>query len=79
MVHKSEKIDFTTVLASCVHDMKNSITMLLGSISEIDSEGQSISATSREKLHRIQHEGHRVTETSFSCLHYTSSTENSIM
>ena len=60
MVHKSEKIDFTTVLASCVHDMKNSITMLLGSISEIDSEGQSISATSREKLHRIQHEGHRV-------------------
>ena len=60
MPNKIEKLDFSTVLASSVHDMKNSLAMLLGSLSDITSECRERSCSIHKELSRIQHEGQRV-------------------
>ncbi len=60
MKNNIEKLDFSTILASSVHDMKNSLAMLLGSLSDISSECQARSCSIKSTLSRIQHEGQRV-------------------
>lgn len=60
MENSIEKIDFSTVLASSVHDMKNSLAMLLGSLAEISSECQTNNCSIKSELSRIRHEGQRV-------------------
>jgi len=60
MKNNIEKMDFSTVLASSVHDMKNSLAMLLGSLAEISSECQGDTCSIKKELSRIQHEGQRV-------------------
>lgn len=60
MKNNIEKIDFATILASSVHDMKNSLAMLLGSISDITSESNSDNCSVKSKLSVIKHEGLRV-------------------
>lgn len=52
-------IDFSTVLASAVHDMKNSLGMLINSIDELRSEhGQALSAD--HKFNMLQYEAERM-------------------
>lgn len=60
MSNNAQKLDFATVIASAVHDMKNSLTLLLDSLDDAASE-QSIAATPlQEKLLQAQHEGKRL-------------------
>jgi two-component system sensor histidine kinase SenX3 len=60
MKNNNGNLDFSTILASSVHDMKNSLAMLLGSLADISSECKDGSCTIRNDLLRVQHEGNRV-------------------
>lgn len=60
MKNNTENFDFSTILASSVHDMKNSLAMLLGSLADISTGCQLGTCTIRNDLLRIQHEGNRV-------------------
>ncbi len=60
MKNNIKKLDFSTVLAGSVHDMKNSLAMLLGSLADILSECQTDTCSIKKELSRIQHEGQRV-------------------
>lgn len=60
MADTNNSIDFSTVLASTVHDMKNSLAMLLGSLAEITNECSPESCPVHGKFRRIQHEAQRV-------------------
>jgi signal transduction histidine kinase len=53
-------LDFSMILASSVHDMKNSLAMLLGSISDISSQCDPNICPMHETLHLVQHEAQRV-------------------
>lgn len=55
------ELDFSLVLASSVHDMKNSITMLLGSLDDISQQCKPGHCQSHAKLVLMQHEGQRLT------------------
>lgn len=56
---ESQGIDFSMVLASAVHDMKNSLGMLLNSLDELRQEqGQSIGESSR--FNTLQYEAERM-------------------
>jgi len=60
MKNNIEKLDFSTVLAGSVHDMKNSLAMLLGSLADISSEYEGANCSIKKELSRIRHEGQRV-------------------
>lgn len=60
MKNNTENLDFSTVLASSVHDMKNSLAMLLGSIADITSDCNRKECSIRNSLSKIKHEGLRV-------------------
>jgi len=60
MKNNIEKLDFSTVLAGSVHDMKNSLAMLLGSLADISSECEGANCSIKKELSRIRHEGQRV-------------------
>lgn len=60
MDNNKDSLDFETILASSVHDMKNSLAMLLGSLEEITNQCSPESCSSHKSLLRIQHEGQRV-------------------
>jgi len=60
MKNNIEKLDFSTVLAGNVHDMKNSLAMLLGSLADISSECEGVNCSIKKELSRIRHEGQRV-------------------
>lgn len=53
-------MDFSTVLAGSVHDMKNSLAMLLGTIADITNHCAPDSCPMHEKFNRMQHEAQRV-------------------
>ena len=60
MPTENTTIDFSTILAGSVHDMKNSLAMLLGSISDIIDQCPPHSCPAHSKFHRMQHEAQRV-------------------
>ncbi len=60
MKNNIEKLDFSTILAGSVHDMKNSLAMLLGSLADISSECTDGNCSIKKELSRIRHEGQRV-------------------
>ena len=60
MKNNIEKLDFSTVLAGSIHDMKNSLAMLLGSLADISSECEGVNCSIKKELSRIRHEGQRV-------------------
>jgi len=60
MKNNIEQIDFSTILASSVHDMKNSLAMLLGSLADISTECPTKTCSIKTELARIKHEGLRV-------------------
>lgn len=55
-----DELDFSILLASSIHDMKNSLAMLLGSISQITAQCMPEGCSSHKELTKVQHEGQRV-------------------
>lgn len=53
-------IDFASVLASTVHDMKNSLCMLIQSTELIQQERQQLSNSARDELARLNYEANRL-------------------
>ena len=60
MSSSNDALDFSTILASSAHDMKNSLAILLTSLSEITDQCNSETCTSRDLLLRARQEGERV-------------------
>ncbi len=60
MPHKNNSIDFSVILASTVHDMKNSLAMLLGSLTDITNQCNPNTCPSHNKFLNIQHETQRL-------------------
>jgi signal transduction histidine kinase len=58
-VNSSHNMDFSTVIASSVHDMKNSLSMLLNSLEEIHSDC-SQNGCETDKFSQLQYEGQRL-------------------
>jgi len=56
-----KKLDFSTIIASSVHDMKNSLQLLLGTLDEIIDE-HPVDAQSGAKILRAQAEGRRIND-----------------
>lgn len=57
---KNNQLDFSFVLASSVHDMKNSLGMLLGSLEEIIEESSEESDRHQKRLSILQYEATRI-------------------
>jgi K+-sensing histidine kinase KdpD len=53
-------IDFASVLASTVHDMKNSLCMLIQSTELIQQESAQLSGDARDELARLNYEANRL-------------------
>ncbi len=53
-------IDFASVLASTVHDMKNSLCMLIQSAEFIQQEGPKLSEPAKDELARLSYEANRL-------------------
>lgn len=53
-------IDFASVLASTVHDMKNSLCMLIQSTELIQQESELLSESARDELARLNYEANRL-------------------
>ncbi len=60
MKNDGQKLDFATVIASSVHDMKNSLTLLLGSLDDAVREQDIEDSPLHGKLLQAQHEGNRL-------------------
>ena len=60
MKDNGQKLDFATVIASSVHDMKNSLTLLLGSLDDAVREKGIEDSPLQGKLLQAQHEGNRL-------------------
>ena len=60
MEQQTNSLDFSTVLAGSVHDMKNSVAMLQGSLSEIEDLVPDSDHEIKNKLDRAKHEGNRI-------------------
>jgi K+-sensing histidine kinase KdpD len=56
----AQGLDFSFVLASSVHDMKNSLGMLLSSLEEIIEESDSESEVQKHRLSILQYEATRI-------------------
>ena len=56
----TEKPDFNIILANSVHDMKNSVGMLLAALDEIDSRCSPENCPSRDQFSRLRYEGKRL-------------------
>ncbi|TCK18752.1 histidine kinase/DNA gyrase B/HSP90-like ATPase [Thiogranum longum] len=54
------KPDFNIILANAVHDMKNSVGMLLAALDEIDSRCSPDSCASRDQFSQLRYEGKRL-------------------
>jgi len=62
MGKENQEIDFSILLASSIHDMKNSLALLLGSLSEISLQCGPKSCASHPDLLKIQDQGQRVNQ-----------------
>lgn len=62
MDEENQEIDFSILLASSIHDMKNSLAILLGSLSEITHQCGPESCRSHSDLLKIQDQGQRVNQ-----------------
>lgn len=58
---QSRQLDFSAIMASSVHDMKNAIQMLLGTLDEVVDES-SADKSSHDKILRAQAEGRRIND-----------------
>ena len=60
MSDNANELEFSTVLASSVHDMKNSLSMLLCTLDDITMQCGSKDCASSNKFSQLQYEGQRV-------------------
>ena len=60
MEFKEEHIDFSSMLASTVHDMKGSLTMLLNTLDEVVADTRNNNTSAYEQFSRLQYEAKRV-------------------
>ena len=60
MSDQDNNLEFSTVLASSVHDMKNSLNMLLGTLDDIMMQCGDKDCPSSPKFTQLQYEGQRV-------------------
>lgn len=60
MTDHTEKPDFNIILANTVHDMKNSVGMLLAALDEIDSRCPPDKCSSRDQFSQLRYEGKRL-------------------
>jgi len=60
MTDSTEKPDFNIILANSVHDMKNSVGMLLAALDEIDSRCGPGNCSSRDQFSQLRYEGKRL-------------------
>lgn len=60
MTAETPAIDFAAVLASTVHDMKNSLCMLIQSTELIQQESRQLSEPARDELARLNYEANRL-------------------
>jgi len=60
MTPVTAEIDFAAVLASTVHDMKNSLCMLIQSTELIQQESAQLSEPARDELARLNYEANRL-------------------
>jgi len=56
----AQKLDFASIIASAVHDMKNSLTLLLDTLDVAAGEAGITDKPLQEKLLQAQHEGKRL-------------------
>jgi len=55
-----KKLDFTSILANSVHDMKNSVGMLLAALDEINDKCGQSACPSSENFSQLRYEGKRL-------------------
>jgi signal transduction histidine kinase len=60
MEHNNEAVSFSDVLAPAVHDMKNSLSMLLDTLNDVVAELREQDNASYKRLSQIQYEAKRV-------------------
>ncbi|VAW78249.1 Sensor histidine kinase [hydrothermal vent metagenome] len=60
MTDSTDKPDFNIILANSVHDMKNSVGMLLAALDEIDSRCGPGQCSSRDQFSQLRYEGKRL-------------------
>lgn len=60
MSQENTEIDFSAIIASSVHDMKNSLCMLLGALDEIMTRCDPSTCPSFEGFSHVRYEGNRV-------------------
>ncbi len=60
MSKDTQKLDFASIIASAVHDMKNSLTLLLDTLDAAAGEPDIAGKPLQEKLLQAQHEGKRL-------------------
>lgn len=56
-----DKLEFSDIIASSIHDIKNSMTMLLGTLESVLDECPPDGSKQYQKLLQIQYEGKRIT------------------
>lgn len=59
MNNEPQGLDFSTILASAVHDMKNSVGMLLGGLDEVGARCGEV-CPSAESINQLRYEGKRL-------------------
>jgi two-component system, OmpR family, sensor histidine kinase SenX3 len=62
MTQLTQEFDYSTVLASSIHDMKNSLSLLLGTLSQVTQQCQPGSCKSSSQFSQLQYEGKRVND-----------------
>ncbi len=60
MNNPSPTLDITTLLASAIHDMKNSLAIILNTIDELEQPPGSTTEQSPQPLTQLRHEGQRL-------------------
>ena len=62
MTQFTQGLDYSTILASSVHDMKNSLSLLLGSLEQVSQQCPPGTCNSSTQFSQLQYEGKRVND-----------------
>ena len=60
MSTKQQQLDFTSILANSVHDMKNSVSMLIGALDDINDRCGQNDCSSQALFSQLRYEGKRL-------------------
>ncbi len=60
VLKQDDGMDFSTIIASSVHDMKNSLSMLLSTLDEVGMTCGGAACQSTDKFSQLQYEGQRL-------------------